>query len=67
MTGSLKVAVPMAIAFGAFAWILVFAETYRHFPKMEKVKRIEYSAKQATFLVAFLVAAVLAALLILQL
>ncbi|MEM3374459.1 MAG: hypothetical protein QXE31_04525 [Candidatus Woesearchaeota archaeon] len=34
---------PFMIFAGIIVFMFVFLETYRHFPKMEKQKRIEYS------------------------
>ncbi|MEM2131168.1 MAG: hypothetical protein QXM96_02940 [Candidatus Woesearchaeota archaeon] len=39
---------PFMIFAGIIVFMVVFLETYRHFPKMEKQKRIEYSLVLAT-------------------
>lgn len=38
------------IIFGIMIWIYVFLQTYIHFPKMEKSKRLRMSIEQATLL-----------------
>jgi len=46
------------ILFGIVFWSMVFAETYRCFPKMDKHRRTVMSATNATIMTAFLIIAV---------
>lgn len=45
-----SVFLPIAVIFGIIEWIIVFLETYRHFPKMERQKRIRNSVYDATIM-----------------
>jgi len=45
-----SVFVPIISIFGIIEWIIVFLETYRHFPKMEKSNRIRNSTIDATLM-----------------
>jgi len=40
--------IPMMVLFGVIGWIMVFIETYRHFPKMDSRQRIALSISNAT-------------------
>jgi len=40
--------VPVLLAFSVIEWLIIFLETYRHFPKMEENKRIKNSIIDAT-------------------
>jgi hypothetical protein len=40
--------------FGLLEWLMIFFETYRHFPKMEKIQRIQMSFVTATELALFI-------------
>jgi hypothetical protein len=42
--------VPIAIIFGIIEWVIIFLENYRHFPRMEKWKRIRNSICDATIM-----------------
>lgn len=44
------IAIVIPVVLSVIAWIMVFLETYRHFPKMEKAKRISMSVQSATLL-----------------
>ncbi|MEM4397734.1 MAG: hypothetical protein QW757_03880 [Candidatus Woesearchaeota archaeon] len=44
------ITIPFMIFAGIIVFMVVFLETYRHFPKMEKEKRIEYSLSIATIM-----------------
>jgi len=39
---------PLFIAFGIPLWIIVYLQTYRHFPKMEPSRRVWSSITNAT-------------------
>ncbi len=43
------------LVFGLVGWLMVFLETYRHFPKMEKTERIRLSVTNATVMTIMLV------------
>lgn len=45
---------PISIPFVLALWLMIFLQTYIHFPKMEKSKRIKESATNATILSAVL-------------
>ena len=45
-----SVFVPIVAIFGIIEWVIVFLETYRHFPRMEKQKRIMNSVYDATLM-----------------
>ena len=52
-----SVLVPLFLVFSVIEWLIVFLETYRHFPKMEKEKRIRNSIIDAsvfTFTIFFI-------------
>ncbi len=53
---------PAALLFGPLFWAMVYLQTYRHFPKMERRKRVVHAATAATVLTLFLLAVVLLAL-----
>jgi len=40
--------VPVLLVFSAIEWLIIFLETYRHFPKMEENKRIRNSIIDAS-------------------
>jgi small neutral amino acid transporter SnatA (MarC family) len=40
--------VPLLLVFSVIEWLIIFLEIYRHFPKMEKNKRIWNSVVDAT-------------------
>jgi len=42
--------VPIATMFGIIEWVIIFLESYRHFPEMEKQKRIKNSVYNATIM-----------------
>ena len=44
------ISVTIAIGFGSILWLMVFLQTYLHFPKMEKDKRLQTSIEMATSL-----------------
>ena len=44
--------------FGIIAWLQIYMETYRHFPKMDKHQRIIMSATSATIAAIILLIAV---------
>ena len=52
----------LSLIFGLLFWIMIFIQTYRHFPKMESGKRLRISIGQATALSLFLVIAVMVSL-----
>ena len=54
-TGLELISIILPAIFSIFAWITVFMETYRHFPKMDKAERIWMAAKSATLLAVTLV------------
>jgi len=41
---------PILTMFAVIEWLFFFMETYRHFPKMEKKKRIRDSVIEATIM-----------------
>ena len=45
---------PISLPFILALWIMIFLQTYMHFPKMEKSKKIQLSAGSATLLSAIL-------------
>ena len=47
------------MVFGALFWVLIFFETSRHFPKMDRTKRICMGAFNATALTAVILLAVM--------
>ncbi|MEM4638079.1 MAG: hypothetical protein QXK76_03615 [Candidatus Woesearchaeota archaeon] len=47
------------IIFGVLFWLQIYMETYRHFPKMEKKKRIIMSIISATIATAILLTGVI--------
>ena len=53
---------PLIIAVSAIFWVTIFLQTYLHFPKMEKLQRIELSVKNATALAVILACIVALAL-----
>jgi len=42
------IALPLMAIFGSLLWIMIFLQTYRHFPKMDKSQRISLSVSSAT-------------------
>jgi len=40
--------VPVLLVFSVIEWLIIFLETYRHFPKMEENKRIRNSIIDAS-------------------
>jgi len=44
----LTASILITFLFGIFLWLIIFLNTYRHFPKMEKSKRINLSVLNAT-------------------
>ena len=40
--------VPVLLVFSVIEWLIIFLETYHHFPKMEENKRIKNSIIDAT-------------------
>jgi uncharacterized membrane protein YidH (DUF202 family) len=42
------IALPLMAIFGSLLWIMIFLQTYRHFPKMDKHQRISMSVSSAT-------------------
>ena len=42
--------IPAMILGGIIIWIMIFLGTYPHFPKMDKLKRIEFSVTSATIM-----------------
>ena len=48
--------VPIAIIFGIIEWMIIFLENYRHFPRMEKWKRIRNSIYDSTVATVIIVA-----------
>ncbi|MCX8175238.1 MAG: hypothetical protein N3E51_03470 [Candidatus Micrarchaeota archaeon] len=55
---SWELATAVSLAFAVPFWLMVFANTYRHFPKMEPKKRLSMSIRQATALSLILLAIV---------
>jgi hypothetical protein len=56
---------PVALLFCAILWVMVFLETYGHFPKMERGQRLGMSAANATALSLALLALVVISLYVL--
>ena len=54
-TGLELISIIIPAVFSVFAWVTVFMETYRHFPKMDKTKRIWMSVQSATLLAVILI------------
>ena len=47
-TQMIGMSLPVIAIFGVVLWLMIFMETYRHFPKMDGQKRLEYSIINAT-------------------
>ncbi len=57
-TDLLVIAAPIALLFGSLLWVMVFLQTYRHFPKMDPRQRFWMGCKSATTMTAVLLAIV---------
>jgi Na+-driven multidrug efflux pump len=44
------ISIPFILFGGIAIWVMVFLGTYHHFPRMDKQKRIEFSATSATIM-----------------
>ena len=62
MQDELIAALPIALLFTAILWIMVFIETYMHFPKMDPKQRLGMSLFNASVLSVFLLVFVFIAL-----
>jgi len=58
----LIITLPIAIGFGIPFWLMIFLNTYRHFPKMNKENMIWMSIVNATVLTLILIGLVYLAL-----
>jgi len=58
----LIITTPIVIAFGISFWLMIFLNTYRHFPKMNKENMIWMSIVNATVLTLILIGLVYLAL-----
>jgi len=56
--------VPVVAVFGIIGWIMIFLETYMHFPRIDKKERIKMSAVNATVIVLVLIAVVYLSILV---
>jgi len=56
--------IPVVAVFGIIGWIMIFLETYMHFPKMDKRERIKMGVINATVIVLILIAVVYLSLLV---
>jgi len=56
--------IPVVAVFGIIGWIMIFLETYMHFPKLDKRERIKMGAVNATVLVLILIAVVYLSMLV---
>jgi hypothetical protein len=53
---------PIMLGFGALLWIMIFLESYRHFPKMSKTERMQRAVTNATIATIAVLAVVYASL-----
>jgi len=58
--------IPIGGTFGSLFWIMIFLQTYRHFPKIDNRERFLMSAKSATILTGILLAVTYVSLLLLM-
>jgi hypothetical protein len=56
--------IPVVAVFGIIGWIMIFLETYMHFPKLDKRERIKMGAVNATVLVLILIVVVYLSMLV---
>jgi len=56
LTGPQMLFISISLLFGLIGWSTVFLETYRHFSKMDKDKRISMSFVNATILTVIVLA-----------
>jgi len=56
--------IPFAVFSGIVIWIMIFLGTYRHFPKMDKRERIEFSITSATIMAVVLMGVLFFAMLL---
>jgi len=48
MDAWMTISIPIMVVFGVIGWVMIFLETYRHFPKMDAGKRMALSLTNAT-------------------
>jgi len=51
----LLISLPIILTFGTALWLMVFLNTYRHFPKMNPTERLWLCIENATFLTLILI------------
>ncbi|MBM3234091.1 hypothetical protein FJZ19_03280 [Candidatus Pacearchaeota archaeon] len=50
---------PLVLGFGLIFWIMIFLESWRHFPRMNKEERLWHAIESATTVTLILIAIVL--------
>jgi len=55
MDAWMTISIPIMVVFGVIGWVMIFLETYRHFPKMDAEKRMALSLTNATVMTVMFV------------
>jgi len=62
MSSTFLLGLPALLFFGSVFWLIIYLQTYRHFPKMEQRMRVRKSIIDATIMTLSLLAVVFVAL-----
>ena len=54
----LRITLPITIGFGLIFWLMIFLNTYRHFPKMNPTERLWMCIESATMITLILMGVV---------
>jgi len=55
MDGWMIISIPIMVVFGSIGWVMIFLETYRHFPKMDAEQRMALSLTSATVMIGMFI------------
>ena len=55
MDAWMTISIPIMVVFGVIGWVMIFLETYRHFPKMDAEQRMALSLTNATVMIGIFI------------